>query len=269
MLFLSCIHITLKSNFNFLQPNSPNDLFRIGSNFDGGYILSRQNVSDTESLLSFGLGSNIDFEYDLFKLKKRDFNIHVYDHTHQYLGINSLIEAIKRCLRFKSHKPFYYHLIFLLKYHRFFFGRHRLHYFEKIGTKGTNLVTSIARLGAKNNIGVKIDIESSEYEILSELIAYSDSFSFLIIEFHEVNRHKDLIESFCQNLQIYGGMKLFHLHANNFSEVGSLGIPDVLELTFGRESNLMNLSYAFKLPNESLDAPNSPIRNDYCLEWEF
>ena len=43
----------------------------------------------------------------------------------------------------------------------------------------------------KDKILLKIDIEGSEYRILEDIISIKDSLNALIIEFHDIDLHKD------------------------------------------------------------------------------
>ena len=56
------------------------DLLRLGSQSDGGYVLSNKIIKKADFLLSFGLGDNFKFESDLKKRNPR-LKIYVYDHT--------------------------------------------------------------------------------------------------------------------------------------------------------------------------------------------
>ena len=63
-----------------LQPVSCEDLTRIGANHDGGYVLSKRIIDNTETILSFGLADEFSFEINFNKLNK-NIKIYTFDHT--------------------------------------------------------------------------------------------------------------------------------------------------------------------------------------------
>src|SRR5208283_3632311 len=56
------------------------DLIRLGSKYDGGYVVPRSCVIESDMLLSFGISSDWNFEKDFHGLN-RAAPIHAYDHT--------------------------------------------------------------------------------------------------------------------------------------------------------------------------------------------
>ena len=52
----------------FLEPIYETDLVRVGNNFDGGYIVEKNSIKQSEILLSFGLSDDWTFEEDYSKL---------------------------------------------------------------------------------------------------------------------------------------------------------------------------------------------------------
>ena len=63
--------------------------------------------------------------------------------------------------------------------------------------KYANAITlkDILNLKSKNVI-IKIDIEGSEFKILNELLKYKENFSMLIIEFHFIQKNKQIFINF-------------------------------------------------------------------------
>ena len=55
------------------------DLIRLGSIDDGGYVVPIQTVNSSKVLLSFGISDNWEFEKDF--LKKTSAKLLAYDHT--------------------------------------------------------------------------------------------------------------------------------------------------------------------------------------------
>jgi hypothetical protein len=47
-----------------LKPYTCTDKIRVGSTFDGGYILPKKAIGYCSVLLSFGISTNIEFEHE-------------------------------------------------------------------------------------------------------------------------------------------------------------------------------------------------------------
>ena len=109
-----------------------------------------------------------------------------------------------------------------------------------------------------NNLFFKIDIEGSEYRILDELIKIKDKITGIIIEFHDVDLHVTKIENFINNI----GLKLIHIHPNNFGGLDRFGNPNLIELTFEKKPILLNETNI--LPHKH-DMKNNPHSDDINL----
>ena len=64
------------SNF---KPNGLFDLTRLGGNHDGGYLIEKTSIKNSNSLLSMGIGKNWKFEEDF--VSANTVPTHAYDHT--------------------------------------------------------------------------------------------------------------------------------------------------------------------------------------------
>ena len=51
----------------FFKPTRYSDLLRVGNKHDGGYVISKKSVMDSDCLLSFGLNNDYSFEEDFKK----------------------------------------------------------------------------------------------------------------------------------------------------------------------------------------------------------
>ncbi len=69
-------------DFSYLAPKSPYDLIRLGSEFDGGYVVSQKVVKKSQMLLTLGNGFNVDFEWDYVKQSQFRKKAIVFDATH-------------------------------------------------------------------------------------------------------------------------------------------------------------------------------------------
>ena len=243
------------SNF---KPSSLFDLTRLGGNHDGGYLIEKASIENSNSLLSMGIGKNWRFEKNF--VEKKPLPIHAYDHTvtgifwfkffiKRFLSVligqvNAPSEAIKTYRSFKR-----------------FFGDKAIHYKEQIGdgrSGHTNLKKSMDRLN-KKPVFLKVDIEGSEYEILEEIISFSGTLSGLAIEFHKVSEHVAEIENFINRFEL----QLVHTHPNN-NRVNNQGDSDGIEMTFSR--NPLKIGEQSVLPHP-LDQDNVPRKKSVGLSF--
>ena len=61
------------------KPGGLYDLVRLGKNNDGGYLVCKNSITETDCLISFGINDDFSFEED-FKNKK-NIPIFAYDPT--------------------------------------------------------------------------------------------------------------------------------------------------------------------------------------------
>lgn len=200
------------------------DLIRIGRNNDGGYLVEKKSLYNSEFLVGMGLYDDWTFEKDFVSINK--VGVHVYDHTVDKLFWRTYYQHIFLALRHKLHKK---PLKRIFKYFQylFFFGNKK-HYKECIGGE-TTLKKVLSRINTYP-IFLKIDIEGSEYQILDELVLHANIISGLVIEFHDINIFFDKIYKFVQDFDL----KLVHIHGNNFGGQSLLGYPLVMEMTFSK-----------------------------------
>ena len=114
----------------------------------------------------------------------------------------------------------------------------------------------------ENLIFFKIDIEGSEYRILDELIDYQDKICGLIIEFHDIDLHREKINNFIKKFNL----TLTHIHPNNYGGVDAFSDPLVIEMTFEKnpiEENNLNPIFP-----KLLDQPNNPSQPEINLNFE-
>ncbi|MDR3413278.1 MAG: hypothetical protein P4L87_20380, partial [Formivibrio sp.] len=76
----SCNELTIPSQLSFLAPAIVDDLIRVGSVNDGGYVVPSSSVEAADFLLSFGVSDDWSFE-EHFKKLNPTVQIHAYDHT--------------------------------------------------------------------------------------------------------------------------------------------------------------------------------------------
>lgn len=237
------------------------ELMRIGSIYDGGYVVPYKAIIETSKLISFGINDNWDFEKDFSKISLA--NIIAYDHS---IDSNFWKKRFKNDL-IKILKLKIFKLSKILKMFKFldflyFFKLNKKNKFflNKIGINSgcislNEVIDNIYDINDK--LFLKIDIEGSEYEIVDEIIENKEKFIGIVIEFHKTTEFLDKIFNFIDLLK--PNLLLVHIHANNYSVKKNGQFPEAIEFTFAKadlfSSNLL-LSNNKKYPIENLDFPN-------------
>jgi hypothetical protein len=205
------------------QPFYCENLIRVGKNNDGGYLVNKNDINQTDILISFGIGDEWSFE--------NYFNCQIYAYDGQIAPLKNF-DSLNRTFINKN-----------------------------VGKENKNTQVSISSiLDKKFNVFLKCDIDGGEYQILDELIEYAQIFTGIVIEFHTISKNSNFnhIVNFISKI----GMKLVHTHINNyFYYITPNGIiPDTIELTFSSANNLI-YNPKLTLPH-ILDQPNNPDNNE-------
>jgi hypothetical protein len=235
-----------------LKPKKKYKLIRLGGLHDGGYLVGENSIKNAETLISFGIEDNWQFEKE-FQIMNINTKIKCYDDKSilKYLVKKFIIELFLL--------PYYRRLNFI-KYFRniidFLKIRKKIDFIQK--QISYNDLKEILINIKNNNIFLKIDIEGSEYRVLEEIIENQSKIIGLIIEFHDFDYHKSIIYDFCKKLNL----SLVHIHPNNFSQRDKNGDPLVIELTFEKIPTIAE--DILVLPHE-LDMKNNPLENDIKL----
>ena len=244
---------------NFFSYKTAKDLVRVGKINDGGYLVSKLDIEKSDILISLGISDDWSFEEDFQKIK--DVTIFAYDGSiNKKIFLKKIFYFIFR-LKFKrginAVKTFYSFYSFFKKKNNNFINKF-------VGLDGVNKsrghlsLLNILNKNHEKNLFLKIDIEGSEYRILSTLLSMQKNISGLVLEVHDSDLHLEIINNFIKNLNL----KLVHIHANNFCGIRTdNNIPTVLELTFSRYSELLDHAI---LPHD-LDMPNDKEVNDIEL----
>jgi hypothetical protein len=199
---------------------------RLGSLGDGGYELSYKKIRDADILFSGGISSNVEFEYDVFRMNK-DIKIVMVDPT---VSSSKLLgKGIARFFFKKKDK-----LRYLINALTFILLSNSERVFHKsiwINKKNTifSILSDTLESHKKEHILLKLDIEGSEYDILDEVLLNLGSFNTMIFEFHDLNsKSQDLIK-FIEDCE-----SQFCITAFNINPAGGMhnGLPRVIELTF-------------------------------------
>ena len=251
------------------KPKNTYNLIRLGQDNDGGYIIQKDSLVNAKSLISFGLSYDWTFEKDFFKVK--NCPIHCYDPTIKYSSVKKLsrkniINLLslgnlfnKSLLKQNLKKIFLYN-----DYKKFFLNNDVMHYENSIGI-GRNKVefSEVMNRIKLYPTFLKIDIEGSEYRILNDILKFQDKICGMVIEFHNIDLHKDLISDFIRKFNL----SLCHIHGQNPSGIDYLdrdNDPTQVEITFANTKNILSNKPTIPHP---LDQPADNRYQDVILNF--
>jgi hypothetical protein len=210
------------------KPIEAGGLIRLGSERDGGYIVSKRAV--LASRLLIGMGVNDDWQFEEAFRELCPARIVCFDHS-----VNFAFWAryyVEQTLRLRWNRlPRYF------AYRRFFGQAGVEHRRIRIGYDqlGGVSVAGLMREFSERDIFLKIDIEGSEYRILDEIVAHRDRFTAVVMELHDLDLHRDRIARFIAGMSDFA---IVFLHANNFGGVDGQGDPLVVEISLIRKDLL-------------------------------
>jgi len=248
-----------------------NELVRLGSDCDGGYVVPRNTILSSELLISLGISDNWDFEKDFVKVSKKP--IFAYDHSiHIKFWFLRFKRDLLKFLSLKIFKPKKLYKMFQYLDFLYFFklNKNNKFFLKKIGNEKNSITLKeimSSELENKHNIFLKIDIEGSEYEILNDIISFKDLLQGIVIEFHQVGKNIDKIIKFINNIK--SNLHLVHIHGNNYSVKVINKDPEAIELTFSKRSlHSINKENNKIYPIKNLDFSNSKRSPDVDLFFE-
>jgi hypothetical protein len=261
------IHVNCSKELHFLRPVVVEDLERVGHLADGGYVMTLPVIANIDSLLSLGLGENWSFE-STFSQINRSASIEIYDNTVSlsFFVRKSLNGVVKLLLFRESGASVKARFSRLSNYFSFWYRNPRnTHHQVRISRETFD--QALSRIPTDSVVGLKIDIEGSEWEILEQIIKHQSRFGFILIEIHDFDLHVQQLKNFLD--QLSGRLVLSHLHANNFEGLGQNGFPKVFEITLLRDPAMLSpREYRNELPLEGMDAPNAKNRPDFVINFQ-
>ena len=237
------------------KPNKKYSLVRVGRDFDGGYLVGKDTILNSDTLVSFGINDDWSFEKD-FKNINSKTKVVCYDDKPilKYLFKKLIIDIIFLFSHLKLNKVF----VLIKKIINFLKDKKEFKFIKKKIAYGD--LKEIVKDIESNFIFLKIDIEGFEYRILEDILLYQKKFTGIIIEFHDIDYHKDLIKNFINKLDL----SLVHIHPNNNSLIDNNNDPTCVEITF--EKKPIESEEELNFPNE-LDMKNNPKKKDILLKF--
>ncbi len=260
--------------YNFLRPKQTDNLSRIGIKQDGGYIIEKSALDKVNHLIAFGMSDEFSFETNFLNYNKLN-SLQIYDHTVNHKNyIFRILKVFRRLITFRRNVKQFNNEI--SKYYNFlkFVNNKNVNFFPLKITKHAlkrreiNLDIIFSKLDQSiNNIGLKIDIEGDEYNIIDGINCNSEKINFLIIEFHKIDKNKEIFfNSVKKLLEIFD---IIHLHGNNHELLLPDGFPKVIEISFvNKKNNLSYVNFPTSFPIEGLDYPNNPLLPDIKINFK-
>jgi hypothetical protein len=147
-------------------------------------------MKNTHTFISFGLGPNWKFELDYLS-KNENNKVHIYDHTvNSYPYIKRIIKYTRRFITFKTNIEGLLAPIKAFSNFKKFLNNKRVKYFKEnisytiLKTIDTDIDKVFSRINSQENVIIKCEIEGSEYDIIDQILKYSEKIDMLIFEFH-------------------------------------------------------------------------------------
>ena len=261
----------IPNDLNFLTPTIIDDLIRIGKKNDGGYVLPKFILAETDVLISMGICNDWSFDEQFLSLIPH-LKIHAYDHTvSRKFFIKRIAITLVKLFLGKSKPKEVIQGIRLLRAYQSFFTGNTIHFKERIHNRqdmnyDANFQKIFERIDSKK-VFIKMDIEGSEYRLIDDIIKHSTKIHGMVIEFHETDPLRLIFCNAIKKLQtVY---EIVHLHANNYGAICEDGLPEVLELTFIKKEMCKQKGKRVELPLPGLDYPNDPHKKDYKIKFSF
>lgn len=262
--------LMLSNDLDWIRPTVVDGLVRLGSQYDGGYVVPEKLVCDSEVLISFGLSDDWSFEEDFFD-RNPNISIQAYDFTISLKAFRRRYrKALLKILSGKLSKLSGYkrERRILKNYQSFFRGKVQ-HFENRVHNRNDMAFdVTIEQVLAKtesNKVFVKMDIEGGEYRAIPGLINHHDRILGYAIEFHDTEPLRSVFKECVDLLKTH--YTIVHVHANNFGGIASDNLPEALELTFLRNDYAMEAFKRSSLLLEGLDAPCDYKKPDYALSF--
>lgn len=212
------------------------DLIRLGSSNDGGYVVNKLSLDDSEVLYTYGVSNDYNFELDYIK-QYPDKKVRMFDHTVDYPPeVYSNVHFKKEPLKINEDD-----------------------------TENSFLKHLIDFNDTKKRVFLKIDVEGYEYDFflaLSKNLNLLKNVTGMVIEFHDLSSVTKyvLFQKIINKLSKF--FTVTHIHGNNHSSRHNIDgalYPITIELSFcknelAKEFDTVSMEY----PIEGLDSPCHP-----------
>lgn len=271
---------------DFLRPVPIGNKIRVGRDLDGGYILYKPLLAETDALMSYGVGWDISFDEQFNKLTNK--TVIMFDPTMfgKYMVDFRFLRARLLELRLM---PAFVHLlrIWLLWKKRRKLAKRKIFFVnEGIAAAKSGKYDTFAHHIERFNLQgmqllLKIDIESGEYDIFKEGSIYRNlqQVNQIAIELHDLKNQLQEARAIIAELE--NSFFLAHIHPTNWGKTFKIYdfetngqhdtiVPDVLELLFVRKDKVRKedlLDRPVEYPIPGLDYCCNPETKDIAVDF--
>lgn len=218
-------------------------LVRIGSSFDGGYVLPQRLVRETTGIVSVGVGDNNDADVAIVEARGGTVRVHAWDHT-----VDGLPTAHPN-----------------ITFHRTGLG-------DGPGLLPLDAVVADSFGPDARDLMLLVDAEGAEWDALAAADdAVLDRFSVIAAELHDLG---DLLVDPTAKLDVlrrlHRGFVPVAVHANNYTPAWTLPgfvLPDAVEVTYVNRRHVDERALRPGNCPAALLAPCCPDLPDVVLPW--
>lgn len=262
-----------------LHPKHSADLIRMGNQFDGGYVIPKTHIKDTDVLLSLGINDDWRFDKE-FQALNPDCRVVGVDYT---VGLSFIVrktlqnsvKSLINTLLFRNDKrqKYWTRLLNCVFFYSFFRGQNR-HLQRRVSETSGQLDISLDELiehhcgDHQDTVFLKMDIEGAEYQIINDLCKHANRINVVAAEFHHLDTKTTQFNDFITAMSEY--FHVVHIHGNNYGKyVDAIDFPETVEITFINKSLMSDPAPSHhSYPVEGLDFPNNPKKPDYNIAFE-
>jgi len=249
------------------KPKNNFQLIRLGRKYDGGYLVDEKSIIDSEFLISGGMFWDFKFEQDYINLTKN--KVYCYDHqiNPAHFITTWFLILMKRIFLFNNFSRIKKAFNNMMKPFKFkkFIKNEKVNYFKLgIGLDYENIISLeiiLKKISLDKKYFLKLDIEGDEYRVLDDIVKYSKNLNGLVVEFHNVDLHKQRIIKFINDLPL----QLIYIHPNNAAPLNADEDPTIIEMTFSENPSILN---NLDFEKHELDMPNVYTKKDIILKFQ-
>jgi hypothetical protein len=274
----------VRGSFRRLRPVVCDDLVRLGSRNDGGYVLPRRLIERSAMILTLGVNDDWSFEEAALGLNPT-LRLVFVDGTIRFSkilrrAVVKLLSIIPSALTLQGERVQRY-ARYMSKPARFwrFFRRHELLPYLVFGTaRGAGSITLPAlldryepQLPPGGLLLLKCDIEGSEYEVLPTIADRLERLSGLILEVHFLDEGDHWARFHAILDVLLRDFVVAHVHGNNScGTFAGTGNPLTIELVLMRRSMLDGPATpsSARYPLDQLDQPCKKKLPDLALSFD-
>lgn len=272
------------STLEFLRPLPIKGKIRLGSKWDGGYVVYKKILDQTDVLMTYGVGWDVAFEEDFNSITGKE--VYMFDPT--MFGKYMLdLKTLKKHL-FDIKLPAatsYIHNVWKAWRKRKALKQKRI-YFVNEGIaaapreKYNTFEAHVKQFNLQGkSVLLKIDIEGAEFPLFAQPGIYQNlgAVNQFILEIHDLKNRLRKIQQIFQRLS--ADFEIIHVHGVNSvptfvlygqSPEDDVVVPGTIEVTFVKR-HLIDpadvLSGQIIYPVSGLDFPNDPKRKDLSLAF--